>query len=261
MGFSVESIRVDISYRPLRIGWAIRAGDVDAFRSAARLSFALWGGRFNPIIVVDQEELAQNLVDLFCLDMIIPVGDSDIVKSFPQRFQHLFNPLFPHEVFIGDGAGGARSQVLDIHNALVHLQMKPEWEAVKKKGVRVYSWAPDDPLADVFLIQFGQYPNVDEIHIDYSDLLKKTSEATELKIEVTSKLPADLLQHPSISFLSRYGLERHYTVPAGWDSPGFYSGDAKNLDDLVCCWNLKAADIPLWFVDPRYMDRYGDTVE
>ena len=78
---------------------------------------------------------------------------------------------------------------------------------------------------------------------------------------MTSKLPADLLQHPSISFLSRYGLERHYTVPAGWDSPGFYSGDAKNLDDLVCCWNLKAADIPLWFVDPSYMDRYGDTVE
>jgi hypothetical protein len=234
---------------------------VDAFRSAARLSFALWGGRFNPIIIADQEELAQNLVDLFRLDMIIPVGDSDIVKSFPQRFQYLINPLFPEELFVGDGAGGARAQVLDIHNALVHLQTEPEWEAVKKKGVRFYTWGPDDPLADVFLMQFGQYPNADEIRINYYGLLKEATEAAEIKIEATSKLPADLLEHPSISFLSRYGLERHYSVPAGWDSPGFYSGDVKNLDDLVCCWNLRAADIPLWFVDPTHLDRYGDTIE
>ena len=29
---------------------------MDAFRIAARTSFALWGGRFNPLVVVDQEE-------------------------------------------------------------------------------------------------------------------------------------------------------------------------------------------------------------
>jgi hypothetical protein len=151
-GVSVDSIRVDISYRPLRIGWAIRSGDFDALRLAMRLSFALWGGRFNPVIVVDQEEQAQNLIDLFRLDMIIPVGDSDIVKSFPERYRYLFNPFFPRELFIGGGIGGSRSQVLDVHNALVHLQTKPEWESLKKKGVRFYSWAPDDPLADVFLV-------------------------------------------------------------------------------------------------------------
>src|SRR2546428_838515 len=100
-----------------------------------------------------------------------------------------------------------------------------------------------------------------EIRIDYYGLLKEAAGAAEIKIEATSKLAADVLEHPSISFLSRYGLERHYSVPAGWDSPGFYSGDANNLDDLVCCWNLRAADILLWFVDPTHLDRYGDTVE
>ncbi len=234
---------------------------MNAFRSAARLSFALWGGRFNPMIVVDQEELARNLVDLFRLDMIVPVGDSEIAKAFPKRFQYLINPLISNELFIGDGAGGARAQVLDIHNALAHLQTKPEWEAVKKKGVRLYTWAPDDPLGDIFLMQFGQYPNADEVPINYYGFLKEAAEAAEIRIEATSKLPADLLEYPSISFLSRYGLERHYSVPAGWDSPGFYSGDVKNLDDLVCCWNLRAADIPLWFVDPTHLDRYGDTVD
>src|SRR5260370_23253973 len=140
--FSVDSSRVDICYRPLRIGWAIRTGDFNALRSAMRLSFALWGGRFNPIIVVDQEEQAQDLVDLFRLDMILPVGDSDVVKSFPKRFPYLFNPFFPEGLFIG-GIGDWHSQVLDVHNALVHLQTKSQWP----DGLRIYSWALDDPFA------------------------------------------------------------------------------------------------------------------
>lgn len=256
----MDSIRVDICYRPLRIGWAIRRGDLDALRSAMRLSFALWGGRFNPVIVVDQEEQAQDLVDLFRLDMIVPVGDSDVVKSFPKRFPYLFNPFFPEGLFIG-GIGGWHSQALDVHNALVHLQTKPEWDAVKKNGLRIYSWAPDDPLADVFLMQFGQYPNPDEVHIDYRDLLIRATDAAQVEIESTSTLPADLLDFPSISFLSRFGLNPHYSVPEGWDHPGFFSGDAGNFDDLVCCWNLRAADIPLWFVDAKHLERYGSTIE
>ena len=253
-----SSIRVDISYRPLRIGWAVHAGDFDALRSAMRLSFALWGGRFNPVIVVDQEEQAQDLVDLFRLDMIVPVGDSDILKSFPKRFPYLLNPFFPEGLFI-EGMGGWHSQVLDVHNALVHLQTKSELEAVD--GLRIYSWAPDDPLADVFLMQFGQYLNPDDVHIDYYDLLIKGADASRVEIESTSTLPADLLDFPTISFLSRFGLERHYGVPEGRDHPGFFSGDARNFDDLVCCWNLLAADIPLWFVDARHLERYGSTIE
>ncbi len=254
----MESVRVDVSYRPLRIGWAIRKGDFDALRSAMRLSFAFWGGRFNPVIVVDDEQ-AQDLVDLFRLDMIVPIGESEVVKSFPKRFPYLFNPFFPEGLFVG-GVGTWHPQVLDVHNALVHLQTKSEWQAVKKNGLRIYSWAPDDPLADVFLMQLGQYPNPDEVHIDYYDLLTRATDAARVEIESTSTLPPDLLEFPSIPFLSRFGLERHYSVPEGWDYPGFFSGDATNFDDLVCCWNLRAADIPLLFIDAKHLERYGGTI-
>jgi hypothetical protein len=233
---------------------------MDAFRAAARVSFALWGGRFNPIIVVDQQEQAENLIDVFRVDVILPLGDSEEVKAFPKRFPHLIKPFFHDNVFVGDGEDGARSQVLDIHNALVHLQDKPEWKIIKDRGLRLYTWAPDDPLANVFLMQFGEYPSADEIHIDYRAFLKDAGEAKEVTIDAASKLAADIFEHPSISFVSRYGIERHYSVPGGWDTPGFYSGDAGNFDDLVCCWNLRAADIPLLFVDVKHLDRYGDTV-
>jgi hypothetical protein len=87
-------------------------------RTAARLSFALWGGRFNPIVVVDRQEESESLVDAFRVDLILPIGDSDEVKVFVKRFPYLIKPFHHDSVFIGDGDGGARSQVLDVHNAL-----------------------------------------------------------------------------------------------------------------------------------------------
>ena len=86
------------------------------------------------------------------------------------------------------------------------------------------------------------------------------SAGKEVAIDRAAQLPADLFEHPGISFVSRYGLERHYSVPGGWDTPGFFSGEAGNFDDLVCYWNLRASDIRLLFVDVKHLDRYGKTV-
>jgi hypothetical protein len=74
--------------------------------------YALWGGHFNPIIVVDQQERAEELIDVFRVDLILPLGDSELVKQFPKKFSHLINPFFHDNVFVG----GERSQVLDIYN-------------------------------------------------------------------------------------------------------------------------------------------------
>jgi len=255
----VETVRIRIAYRPLRIGWAIRAGDLNAFRTAVRLSFALWGGPFNPIIVVDRQEHAESLVDQFRVDVIFPIGNSDDLQSFTKRFSYLIRPFFPDQIFLDDGLGGARSQVLDVHNALVHLGGQSALK-MKEREVRLYAWEPDDPLADIFLMQFGDYPSADENHISYRDILRNATQATEVRIAPAPSLPADIFRYPSIRFVSRFGLERHYSVHPGWDTPGFFSGDAGNFDDLVCYWNLRASDIPLLFVDLKHLGRYGETV-
>jgi hypothetical protein len=257
----MESIRVDVSYRPLRIAWAIRAGDIEGFRSAVRISNALWGGRFNPIVIVDRLEEAEYLINAFRVDVILPIGDSEPVQSFPSRFPYLIKPFFQDSIFVGDGEYGSPSQVLDIHNALVHLHRKPEWEDIKRGEVRLYTWKPDDPLADVFLMHLGEYPSAAEISMNYRELLKDAAEAKEIEIDPSSELPPDTFEHPSISFLSRVGLRSHYSVRSGWDNPGFYSGDVRNLDDLVTFWNIRAANIHVLFVDPNHFGRYGGTIE
>jgi len=224
------------------------------------MSHAFWGGRFNPILVVDREEEARRLVDLFRVDVIWPIGDSEEVKAFPKKFPYLINPLFHKTLFIGGANERKHSLVLDVHNELEHLRDTPEWRDIKAKGIRLYTWQANDPLSDVFLVQFGAYPDVQDTGIDYRTMLSQAAEAGEHGIDEVAAIPADVLDHPSIAYMARHGLRRHYTIRTGRDSPGFFVGSASNVDDLVCHWNLRACDIPLWFVDPSHLSRYTDVI-
>lgn len=253
----MDSLSVDICYRPLRIGWVIQSGDAAGFRKAVKLSHSLWGGRFNPILIADNEEDARRLIDVFRVDLIVPIGTSEMVRQFPKRFPHLINPFFQDAIFTGGKKGEARCQMLDIQNALEYLSDTADWKAVNQAGFRIYNWQRDDPLADIFLMQFGEYPDTDEVGIDYRSLLTQGFETTEYRMNPASAIPADSLDHPSIAYLSRHALRRHHGIPAGWDMQGFFVGDATNLVDLICHWNLRAADIPLWFVDPAHLERYS----
>jgi len=114
----MDTIRVDVSYRPLRIGWVIQSGDIEGFRSAVRLSYALWGGRFNPILIADREAEAKLLVDFFRVDVIWPIGDSDTVKALPRKFPYLINPFLHHSLFVGGDKDRKHAQVLDVQMPL-----------------------------------------------------------------------------------------------------------------------------------------------
>jgi hypothetical protein len=251
----METIRVNICYRPVRIAWALHSRDREAFRQAVRLTHTLWGGRFNPIIMVDHAEEAKQVVELFRADMIVPVGESEEAKEFPKRFPHLINPFFPAELFLKGMNEVTHAQVLDIHNALERWHETSEWKAIDERGVRRFVWDDDDPLADVFLLQYGAYPHARDIGIDYAEAL--SSLAIDCRLDKAVPIPIDVLEHPNLGYLTRHGLHRHYTVRAGWDGAGFFVGEADNIDDPVCFWNLRAADIQLQFVDPAHVSRYA----
>lgn len=256
----MDTLRVDICYRPLRLGWAIRRDDFDSLRKVFRLSHTLWGGRFNPVVVVDDADQAKRLVELFRVDIVWPFGDAANVTAFPERFPHLINPFFHESLIVGDMQNDKRAQLLDIHSTLVSMSARDEIRAIRERGFRVYSWEAQDPLADLFLIQAGSYPSAAEIGIDYKDILSQTLQPEEVALSPAHALPADIVEYPTISYLPRHRMRRHYTTPSGWDYPGFYVGNAADFDDLVTYWNLRAADIPLWFVDPNHRDRFSDLI-
>jgi len=255
----MDTLRVNLCYRPLRIGWAIKSDDLEAFRRAVKYSHALWGGRFNPILFADHEVESSWLVDLFRVDVIIPVGNIDNDDDFLKKYPHLIRPYLHNSIFMkGDKHSEPWSNVLDIHNALAFLHKKQEWKEIQELGIHTHSWSNDDPLADVFLSQLGGYPNKDDIGKDYLELLKGYSKVTEVILEPEKPIPSTTINYPSISYLSHHGIKQHYGVNPVWKSPGFFVGSASSIEDLVCHWNLRACNIPLWFVDPQHLERYTD---
>lgn len=255
-----NTMRVDVCYRPLRIGWAVREGDINSIRQAVKYSHALWGGRFNPILIVDREEEARQMVELFRLDLIWPLGDSQEVKDFPKKFPHLIQPFYADSIFVKDDKWRSFAHVLDISNAVSHWHTKPEWKHFKDAGLRAYQWQQDDPLADVFLMQFGAYPSPDEVGVDYAGMVAQVAAPTSFELAPHEHIPANASEYPCFASVGRFGIERHYSVQAGWDLPGFFVGNANDPDDLVCFWNLRACDIALWFVDPVWLDRYAELI-
>jgi len=256
----MDTTRIDIAYRPLRIAWAILSSDRDAFRTAVRYNFAFWGGCYNPVVMVDRSDQAKKIVGLYRADVIIPIGATDQVREFPKLFPHLSNPLFPESLFFTGRGAGCKARILDIQNLIDHHRKDIGWKDIRDGGVRTFSWEPADPLSDIFLMQKGQYPSLDDTGIDYNGQFFQATFAMNIALAQGVSIPLEWLNNPSLRNINTLGLERHYAIRPGWDGAGFYIGDAEEMDDLVCFWNLRAADINLLFVDAKYINRYDAVI-
>jgi hypothetical protein len=255
----MDTVRVGIVYRPLRMAWGVHSGDWPSFESAIRISHTAWGGRFNPVVFVDRPAEAKQLVETFRADLIWPVGDREDTKAFPANYPHLIDPLYG-DLFHKGGDDPGRSQLLDIHNAASHGFGTPQWKLIEEEGVYLYEWDADDPVAKALLLQFGGYPSPAEIGIDYRKLLGDAKLLRVERIDRDAPIPAAVLDHPTIGFLTRHGLTRHYSVRSHWNYHGFFVGDASSTEDLAEFWNLRAADLQLLFVDLRHFHRYATLI-
>ena len=254
----MEAARVDICYRPLRIAFAIHSEDKNSFRAAVRTCHALRGGRYNPIVLVDRPNAVQ-IAKAFRVDVIVPMGSRPEVQGFhKENFPHLVTPTYSREIF-SDLKTDPRCHLLDMHNTLLHWHGKDHWKMITDTGVRKFGWSADDPLADVFLMQLGAFPDMKDCGFDYADLLQKVAiphPVLHLTIDKSQPLSPDIINHPSIGFLNVWGINPHYSSRRGWEYPGFYVGDAGNIDDLVNLWNLRAADQFVTFLDMAHLARY-----
>jgi len=160
----MDTVRVNIVYRSLRICWAIKEGDLGAFREAVRPEPRFLGGRFNPIVVVDRDKEARAIVEAFRADLIQQLGTRAEVEAFAASFKHLISP-FLHDAPLMGHAEDAHAQVLDVHNAIVRGVEEPEWKRLKERKPRIYTWRQDDPLADIFLMQLGAYPAKESVQL------------------------------------------------------------------------------------------------
>ncbi|NKM36339.1 hypothetical protein [Rhizobium laguerreae] len=148
----METARVDIVYRPLRIAFAVHSSDLDGVRAAVRYCHCLWGGRFNPIILIDRPE-AYRLMELFRPDIVTSVGNHDGLSEFKNRYAFLRNSGVPETLlYSSHGGREGTATVLDVRNLMVHRRDAPDWKAMVEHAIRVATWDSVDPLATLKLI-------------------------------------------------------------------------------------------------------------
>ena len=253
----MSTLNVNVQYRPMRIGWCIRNNNLNDYKKALQLSHTLWGGRYNPLIPVENFDLASELIEFFKVDILFPISDDDSIVEFTNKFPHL---PWPHsfnnkDLFI-KWIKKREPAFLDILQAASRLStdLKKENDPSKLQ-LSLISWNDTDSLANVFNAMFGSLPMKNELDIDfdYNKLLTKTLTTNHVPIISTNPVDSGLLQLFTINDLTTHALQGQSSK--GWNIPGFYIGGINNFTDLVNFWNLRACGIPLLYYDPMVKDR------
>lgn len=250
----LHTLSLNLRYRPLRIGWCVEAGDWEAVRLAMRMSFVLWGGRFNPIIPIDDRDHAEALIKLFRVDALHAVSQTEATKRFAESFKHLPWPTLNDGPF-GKNYGPTKASVVDIHHPISKIyedEFRHKFEG--QPPLLLHEWDESDPLADILLATFGGQPSVELTGTDYVGKASQALLGQRCVLQADAPLPPPA-QMMSFGFLSRAYLKQHYSVQNHWPGSGFYVGSADIFEDLIAFWNLRACDVHVVFEDVRYPAR------
>src|SRR5712692_1163068 len=251
----MNPVNLRVSYRPVRVGWCVRLGNVEDVRRVLRWTHTIWGGRYNPIIPVDAGVDGKKLVSRFRVDALYPAVDDPGLKAFADSFPHLRWPEFQRSPdFFEETGSGKESPLLDISHPVSRFHRDyVKGEANPKISATLFEWDGTDPLADVLLAQFGSYPSVTEIGIDCASFVVKQLAGKSIALPLNDPLPADAFRAITASTITRFELEGHNRF--GHRS-GFYIGDASKFEDIVNFWNLRAANLGVLFFDPAHEGRF-----
>ena len=251
----MDSTRLSITYRPLRIGWAVKSGDREAFRTAVKSNSALWGGGYNPILIADAPEACDALIEEFRLDLILAVSTGPEIDALLLRHKHLIDPFHGRGIFVRGSSDFC--YVLDVQNLLHHHQSshKPIEDTYT-----IYTWDQSDTLSDVLLATFGQYPDLSSTGIPYLDILRSGVTCTDAAIAKGANLSSDHYRAHTINLLSRSFVEERRSLRQHGSYHGFFVGDSSSLPDLIYFWNLRARAIEVVFVDVREPHRFTDVM-
>ncbi|MFH0801507.1 MAG: hypothetical protein V2A78_03850 [bacterium] len=250
----MNTLNLRTRYRPLRIGWCVRDGNIDDFRKVLRLTHTLWGGRYNPVIPINDTKFAEQLVNLFRVDALYPASDDKALDDFIKRFSYLPWPVLHKELFV-DGPFGKMTTLLDVTHPILHQKDDIHKLTHPYYEFHLLDWDNSDPLGDVLLATIGSYPTKEECGIDYIDMIAKHLARRKVPLDIKLPLPNNIYKICTPSALTAYDLAEDFIEPFDWNNKGLYVGDAQDFFDLVNFWNLRACNIYLLFYDPRHAER------
>lgn len=243
------SISLGVRYRPIRIGWCIESREIEHVKQALEFTHAFAGGRHNPLIPVDQPDLAELLIDRFAVDLLFPVASTSRTLEFVDAHKYLPWPRGRIDLFFegtkGEPGGAA---FVDICSAARSLRGRRG----RRQQMLLARCTPKDPLATVLLASTGQYPRPSLQVPDYEELIERLIGVERITLREDQALPEELCRSLTPTSLTTLGLRPGRGLP----EHGVYVGDAQNIEDVVHFWNIRAAGSELLFYDPAFATRF-----
>jgi hypothetical protein len=246
----MSTVNLGIRYRPVRVGWCVRQGNMDDVRTSLRLTHTLWGGRYNPLISIGIGSDARDFLRRLCVDVLYPAAEVPELINFAESFPNFKWPLhhYRYPQFFTEFGQGVISPFLDIYHPVSQLHKEyVKGESKPKLSATLFSWDLADPLADIFLAQFGSYPAAGETKLDYPGFVTRMLNGKTVSLGREDSIPADVYSAFTPSAISGFDLEPDRVS----EYDGFYVGESENFEDVVNFWNLRAADLDLFFFDFR----------
>jgi len=240
-----------IRYRTPKVGFLVPEGDISALVDVAGLSSLLWGGIYNPIIVMDGNiEKVRYLIDKMPVDILCPIHPTSQMNELCKEFTFLqtSDAFAGHPLLVEDYPSKQHKTRLLSTKSLIEHYWNTKFKLQTSPGnsrQRIITWDQNDTLSNLFSIIFGYFDQKLNLSTDMAKLFQKGMRAETSPIDLGGDLDSEMSQfNPP---LKTTGL--HLNSNQGyWSYRGFYFGDPNSFRELVHYWNLRAAGHVLWFI-------------
>lgn len=258
----MASVNLTIKYRPIRIGFLVRDGSIEDLVKAAGINTLLWGGIYNPLIPVGTEnEFAEQLMNLFSIDVLFPVNHTkeidELIKKYPflRIPEHYAQNIFYEDYYTKKNILGYLSSM----NIVDYWKKEFEHKHKEyKSNCVLVKWGNNDELKNLFSLIFGYFPKEYNLRDDFENAFLKGLRAKEVKIPIDNSIDKELAN--TIYPIKLTGLEL-YGYGGTWRGDGIYIGDENDFYDLLYFWNLRASGLFVEFLPKGKIERFKEFIE
>jgi len=259
----MASINLSIKYRPARIGFLVRDGSIEDLVKSTEINTLLWGGIYNPIIPVFQDlKFAEQLMNLFGVDVLFPVSHTKEIDEFVKKYPFLSDPehyaqnIFYEEDHTKKNILGYLSS-LNIVNYYWEKEFKHKPKKYKSKCALV-KWEDNDDLKFLFPVLFGYFPTEYNLRDNFENGFLEGLRSREIKISANNPIPKNLTETISPIRLTASELDGYGDT---WRGNGIYIGNGNDFNDLLYLWNLRASGLALEFLPKDKVERFKDYIQ
>ena len=222
----------------------------------------MWGGIFNPIIPVSKDgKSAQKLINHFSVDTLVPISHTTEIKKIIADNVFMRLPHVHEDIIFHQDWHSKKNDLyyLDSLN-IIDFYWGKEYKNTPKdlrSHFGLISWDKDDVLANIFTLQFGQYPTQAEYNLlyDFEKSFIAGLRAHELTIiKDTPPVPEIGKRTSPIDLTSAELVSNGSWRP--YSSSGIYVGDENSFVDLVSFWNLRATGYQPLFLPKTHLERF-----